>query len=116
MPNHNLVVNGGARVGAGIGEFVGQFLSPLHRAQTAVTSAQRYKCRQCGESFIVGHFKRDIVIHIRRPANKKSLDMFSESGDLREMEWARLASQSEGVASNSLKCPCCEEDLTRTSM
>ena len=106
----------GAWVGAGIGKLVGQFLSPLHRAQTAANSAQRYKCRQCGKSFIVGHLKRDIVIHIRHPANKKCLDMFSESGDVREMESIRLASQSELAASSSLKCPCCEEDLTRTSM
>jgi len=95
----------GAWVGAGIGKLVGQFLSPLHRAQTAATLAQRYKCRQCGESFIVGHLKRDIVIHIRHPANKKCLDMFSESGDVREMESIRLASKKRGCGLQFLKMP-----------
>ena len=40
--------------------------------------------------------------------------MFSESGDRREKDWVRLASQSEVAETNC--CPCCEEDLTRASM
>jgi len=85
----------GARVRASIGMFAGQVVSPWRRARQAATSAQIYKCQQCGESFNVGHLKRDIVDDIRRPANKKCLDMFSESDDRREMDWVRLASQSE---------------------
>jgi len=84
----------GARVGAGIGKFAGALLSPLRRAQTGATNSQTYKCRQCGAIFRVGNFKRDIVPHLRRPANKKCLDMYSESSDRREMEWVRLASQA----------------------
>jgi len=89
--------------------FVGQVFTPLHRAQHAANSPQIYKCPQCGESMKLGHLKRDIVIHIRSPANKECLEMFSESGDVREMEWARLASQSEYAETKC--CPCCEEDL-----
>ena len=64
---------------------------------------------QCGAS-------HNIVNHIRRPANKKCLDMFSESGDLREMDWVRLSSQSEVAETKTNCCSCCEEELTRTSM
>ena len=35
--------------------------------------------------------------------------MFSGSGDVREMEWARLASQSEYA--ENICCPYCEKDL-----
>ena len=35
--------------------------------------------------------------------------MFSASGDVQEMEWARLASQSEYAETKC--CPCCGEDL-----
>jgi len=56
-----------------------------------------------------GHLKRDIVIHIRHPANKECLEMFSGSGDVREMEWARLASQSEYA--ENICCPYCEKDV-----
>ena len=61
----------GARVGANIGKLAGALLSPLRRAQTDANNSKTYKCRQCGASFRVGNLKRDIVIHIRRPANKK---------------------------------------------
>ena len=82
----------GARVGAGIGKFAGALVSPLRRAQTDAINSQTYQCRQCGTSYRMGNLKRDIVPHLRRPANKKCLDLYSESSDKREMESVHLAS------------------------
>jgi len=50
-----------------------------------------------------------MVAHCRKPANKVCLEMLSESGDLRHMEWARLASDDEYVPDKL--CPCCGADL-----
>jgi len=99
----------GARVDAAIRKFVGALITPIHRAQNAANSARIYKCPNCGESMTVVHLKKAMVIHIRNPANKECLDMLSESGDMQEMEGARLASQSE-YAENKC-CPCCEKDF-----
>ena len=82
-------------MGAAIGKFVGALITPIHRAQNAANRARIYKCPQCGESMTMVHLKKAMVIHIRNPANKECLNMLSQSGDVQDMEWARLASQSK---------------------
>ena len=62
-----------------------------------------------------GHQKGHWGGLIRNPANKECLDVLSQSGDVWEMKWARLASESN-YAENKC-CSCCEQDLgTRGDM
>jgi len=51
----------------------------------------RYLCRQCGYTSTMAHAKPNMVTHLSRAANKKCLDLYSESSDTREMHWVRLA-------------------------
>jgi len=80
----------GARVGAGIGKFVGAVATPLRRAMEAAANSKDYQCRQCGHSYKMNNLKRNMVSHLSHEANKKCLDHYSESRDKREMDWARL--------------------------
>ena len=103
------------RVGAAIRKAVGKGTMPFQRDQHSANSARLYECPQCGESMTMKHQKRSMVIHIRKPENRECLNILSESGDLQQMQWARLAFESE-YAENKC-CPCCEQDLgTRGNM
>ena len=83
----------GARAGAGIGKFVGAFVTPKALAQAADSNSKDYQCRQNGKSCKMGNLKRNMVSHLSLTANKKCLELYSESGDKREMVWVRLVHQ-----------------------
>jgi len=71
--------------------------------------ARTYECPNCGESMSNHSLKQSMVVHCRKPANTGCLEMLSESGDQRQMEWARLASEDECVTDKF--CPFWGEDL-----
>jgi len=92
----------GARVGASIGQSVGAGATSMRRAMEAAANSNEYQCRQCGRGYTKQHLKKNMVSHLSTEANRQCLVHYSESKDLREMEWVRLAQEQEAIdAANS---------------
>jgi len=93
-PNFNLVLNG-------VHGWVRASESSLARlyrhcaVHRLPPSTHRHTNADSGQSYRMGNLKRDMLRHLSRTANKKCLDLYSESSDKREMECVRLASPAK---------------------